>query len=69
MSALEKNAMTFGDTSRSEVRKSDTHKVERERQGDRHDDRQENAARYRRKVDELNRSRDADIERALTLRR
>jgi hypothetical protein len=32
------------------------------------DEREENAAKYREKVDELNRSRDVEIERALTLR-
>jgi hypothetical protein len=37
-------------------------------QPNRDDNRQENAAKYREKVDELNRSRDIDIERALTLR-
>jgi len=39
-------------------------------QGDSQSDheREENAAKYREKVDELNRSRDVEIERALTLR-
>jgi hypothetical protein len=32
------------------------------------DDREKSAAKYREKVDQLNRSRDAEIERALTLR-
>ena len=32
------------------------------------DERQENAAKYREKVDELNRSRNVEIEQALTLR-
>ena len=33
-----------------------------------HGERDENAAKYREKVDELNRTRDTEIERALTLR-
>jgi hypothetical protein len=66
MSMLEKHAMTFNDAPHSEPPKSDARGAAREQQhGDQHDDRQENAAKYRRKVDELNRSRDSDIERAL----
>jgi hypothetical protein len=51
------------------VEKSKAHPPDQERQGGKPDDeREENAAKYRKKVDELNRSRDIEIERALTLR-
>jgi hypothetical protein len=53
-----KPVMVQQDAARS--RKSDTYKTERKQ----HDDRQE-SEKYRRKVDELNRSRDIDIDRAL----
>jgi hypothetical protein len=61
MIAPGKPAMVPKDTTESD--KSDTQGKERKQ----HDERQE-SAKYRRKVDELNRSRDIDIDRAFMLR-
>jgi hypothetical protein len=60
-------AMAFNESSHHPLRKPDTRAPDRETpQSD--NEREENPAKYRKKVDELNRSRDAEIERILTLR-
>ena len=60
--------MTLKDALISAARKSDIHEAGREQTSDQRDDSRENAAKYRREVDALNRSRDSDFERALLLR-
>jgi hypothetical protein len=57
--------MAFHETSQN-AQKSQA--IKRDRRHDVRDEREENEAKYREKVDELNRSRDFEIERALTLR-
>ena len=64
MSNPETKPVTFNE----KARKSDTHGTQRVHNGHQDDDHHENAAKYRKKIDELNRSRDFDIERVLTLR-
>ena len=64
MSFPGKQAMALEDTSRS-APKSDIHEAAHQQTSAQRDDSRENAAKYRREVDELNRSRDSDIERAL----
>jgi hypothetical protein len=63
MSTTEKPAMP----SHLDTPKSDTRGAVPDQHRDQRDDREENAANYRRKIEELNRSRDTDIERALLL--
>ena len=58
--------MALSETSRQTLDKSNARPPHQERQFA--DEREENAAKYRKKVDELNRSRDVEIERALTFR-
>jgi hypothetical protein len=68
MSNPKTKSVTSRESSSQKARKSETREVERKHHGKNDDDREQNAAKYREKVDELNRSRDIDIERALTLR-